>query len=174
LEETVLTVLEKCFRWQTGPIWTDNTLESQTPGGTPFTLAVYSDYVYFGHREKFNKLKFDLQAFEVGGSVTLFEYSKGAGAWGALTITDGTNGFRQDGDVTFTPPSDWAQATVNGVSNKFWVRFHLNCSTPATVNQIQINNVFNCLMMDPSFDDTAEVYNRTPYALLFLQQENPT
>ena len=33
---------------------------------------------------------------------------------------------------------------------------------------------FNCLMMDPSFDDTAEVYNRTPYALLFLQQENPT
>jgi hypothetical protein len=46
-------------------------------------------------------------------------------------------------------------------------------TTAATVNQIQINTVFNCIMVDPGFDRKAENYNRIPYSAVFLQQENP-
>ena len=175
LEEAVFTVLESCFRWQTGPVWTDNTAESQSAGGTPFTLLGASiDYVYFGHREKFNKLIFDLQTLGAYGALT-WQYSDGAGGWKTLTISsDGTNGFHQDGTVVFTMPTDWKQDTVNAVPGKFWVRVEVaSVTVAATVNQIQINNVFNCLMVDPAFDDTADNYNATPYTLLFLQSENP-
>jgi len=338
-EESVLTVLEKCFRWQTGPVWTDNTAESQSPGGTPFTLlGAATDYSYFGHREKLNKLQFDLGTLGNYGPFTL-EYSKGVGVWGTLdldtlyddfpgatldtgkwsllqgsvsvaggvltlnpqtelrsnssygpyyrttaklapkqidkeflfypvyidsnnfirlhffstghiyfgsnkngnfyqidvgaydnaqadyiitwtasqtrlykngsllgtinsanyiptaaakfnlytlnlasadvdyikyTLNDGTAFFSQDGTISFTPPSDWKQDTLNEIGSKFWVRTKVpTVTTSATVNQIQINRVFNCIMLNPSFNETAENYNKTPYSLTFVQQENP-
>jgi hypothetical protein len=174
-EESDLTVLEKCFRWETGPVWIDNTAEAASPGGTPFTLlAAATEYAYFGHRERFNKLQFDLESLGSYGTQT-WEYSDGSNGWKTLTIaSDGTAGFSQDGTVVFTPPSDWKHDTVNSVSNKFWVRVKVaSVTTAATVNQIQINTVFNCIMTNPAFDETAENYNRTPYTLLFLQQENP-
>jgi hypothetical protein len=175
LEESDLTVLEKCFRWQTGPVWIDNTAESQSPGGTPFVLLdAATDYVFFGHRERFNKLQFDLETFGDYGA-RAWEYSDGEGGWKTLTIgNDGTAGFTQDGSVTFTPPSDWKHDTVNAVAKKFWIRVKVaSVTTAASVNQIQINTVFNCIMIDPGFDRRAEVYNRIPYSAVFLQQENP-
>ena len=175
LEESDLAVLEKCFRWQTGPVWTDNTAESQSPGGTPFLLLdAATDYAYFGHRERFNKLQFDLETLGSYGART-WEYSDGSGGWKTLTIdSDGTAGFSQDGAVVFTPPSDWKHDTVNDVAKKFWVRVKVaSVTTATTVNQIQINTVFNCIMIDPTFDRTVQAYNRIPYSGVFLQQENP-
>jgi hypothetical protein len=175
VQETVYTTLEKCFRYETGPTWIDNTVEARTAAGTPFNLLdAATDYVYFGHRERYNTLIFDLQTLGNYGART-WEYSDGAGAWKTLTIaTDGTAGFTQDGTVLFTSPSDWKQDTVNAITGKFWVRVKIaSKTTAATVNRIQINNVFNCLMLDPTFDDSIQVKNRTPYSLLFLQQENP-
>lgn len=175
LEDSDLTVLESCLRYQTGPTWTDNTTESQSAGGVPFTLlGASTDYVYFGHREKCNELKFDLQTLGSYGART-WEYSKGSGAWGALTIdSDGTVGFTQDGAVLFTPPSDWKQDTVNSITNKFWVRVKVaSVTTAATVNQIQLNLVFLCLMLDPEFPETAQGYNTIPYRCTLIQQENP-
>ena len=174
LEETTLTVLEKCLRFQTGPTWTDNTAESQSAGGTPFTLlGASSDYAYFGHREKFNKTQFDLETLGNYGART-WEYSKGDGTWGTLTIDiDGTSGFSQDGTVLFTPPSDWKRDTVNSISNKFWVRVKVaSVTTPATVNQIQINTVYACIMLDPHFEQAVERYNRQSYAVTFAQKED--
>jgi hypothetical protein len=173
LEDATLTVLEKCFRWQTGPIWTDNTVESQSPGGTPFTLlSATTDYVYFGHREKFNKLNFDLQTLGTYGART-WETSDGDGTWTALTVTDGTAGFHQDGNVMFTPPTDWHPDTVNSIPDKFWVRVKVaSVTTAATVNQIQINTVYNCIMIDPHFEQAVEVYNRQPYTVAFAQKED--
>lgn len=175
LEEVDLTVMEKCFRYQTGPVWTDNTTESQTPGGTPFTLlGAATDYAYFGHREKFNKIQFDLETLGSYGART-WEYSDGAGGWKTLTIdSDGTNGFSQDGAVAFTPPGDWKQDTVNSAAGKFWIRVKVaSVTTAATANQIQINKVFNCIMLSPEFQESAEDYNEIPYGLTFVQQENP-
>jgi hypothetical protein len=174
LQEATLTLLESCFRYQTGPVWTDYTAESQSTLGTPFTLlGATTDYGYFGHREKCNNLTFAFAAVGTYGAL-LWEYSKGAGAWGTLTVTDGTSGLHQNGAVTFTPPTDWKQDTVNGVANKFWVRVSAaSVTTPATIYNIQLNNVFLCIMLNPSFDETAVDYNEIPYTLTLLQTENP-
>lgn len=174
LQEATLTLLESCFRYQSGPSWTDYSAESQSTLGTPFTLlGATTDYGYFGHREKCNQLVFALGVLGTYGALT-WEYSQESGAWGTLTVTDGTSGLHQNGAVTFTPPSDWKQDTVNGVANKFWVRVHpAGVTTPATIYNIQLNNVFLCIMVDPSFDETADDYNEIPYTLTLLQQENP-
>jgi hypothetical protein len=175
LEEATLTVLEACLRWATGPTWTDNTVESQTEGGTPFILlGASTDYAYFCHREKFNSLQFTLDTLGVYGTRT-WEYSDGAGGWKTLSLDlDGTVGFSQDGTVTFTPPSNWKHDTVNSIENKFWIRVHVaSVTTAATLEQIQINTVFQSLLADPNFDESAAVYNIIPYSLLFLQYEPP-
>ena len=174
LQEATLTLLESCFRYQSGPSWSDYTAESQSTLGTPFTLlGATTDYGYFGHREKCNQLVFALAVLGTYGALT-WDYSQGSGAWGTLTVTDGTSGLHQNGAVTFTPPSDWKQDTVNGVANRFWVRVHpASVTTPATIYNIQLNNVFLCIMVDPSFDETADDYNEIPYTLTLLQQENP-
>jgi hypothetical protein len=174
-QEATLTVLESCFRYQSGPSWTDNTAESQSTLGTPFTLlGASTDYAYFGHREKSNNLTFAFAAVGTYGALT-WEYSQGAGAWATLTIgADGTSGLHQNGAVTFTPPSDWKQDTVNAIANKFWVRVYAaSVTTPATIYNIQVNNVFNCIMQNPTFDESADNYNEIPYTLTLLQQENP-
>ncbi len=347
LEKADLTVLESCFCYQTGPTWTDNTVEAASAGGTPFTLlGASSDYQYFGHREKFNKLQFDLQTLGVYGPPN-WEYSKGSGVWGALLLeafledflgssldltrwqvdygsyslansilsitggmdfrslpafpayhqstlrvqpkqttgellwfpswtdsnnyirvyfysdgnlyfgvnkggvfnqhiaeaypvnsftiytiiwtptyvklykngvvldtldgpyqpsipttagqirintvlsggkqfdidyvrsetsesSDGTKAFSQNGTITLIPPNDWKQDTINGITNKFWLRVNTSAvGTPSTVNQIQLNNVFNCIMLDPSFNETADNYGHLPYSCIFAQVENP-
>lgn len=191
LQEATLTLLESSFYSQLLTIgnfywknfgeqnflyrsWTDDTPESQSALGTPFTLlGAVNDNASFGHREKFNQLTFVLAAVGTYGALT-WEYSKGSGVWGTLTVTDGTSGLHQSGVVTFTPPSDWKQDTVNGVANKFWVRVHAaSVTTPATAYNTQVNNVFNCILMAPTFNDTADDYNETLYTLTLVQSENP-
>lgn len=174
LQEATLTLLESCLRYQTGPTWTDYTAESQSTVGTPFTLlGASTDYGYFGHREKSNLLAFVLEAVGTYGTLT-WEYSQGASVWGTLIVTDGTNKLNQNGNVTFTPPSDWKQDTVNSIGPKFWIRVHAaSVTTPVTIYNVQLNNVFLCIMQDPSFDETADNYNEIPYTLTLLQQENP-
>ena len=174
LEENYMVFLEEALRYQTGPIWTDDTAESQSPGGTPFTLlGASTDYFYFGHREKWNKIQFDLETLGAYGART-WEYSKGDGTWGTLTIdTDGTSGFSQDGAALFTPPSDWKRDTVNSIANKFWVRVKVaSVTTAATVNQIQINTVYLCILMDPSLNKLIAGLNEVPYSLTFVQKED--
>jgi hypothetical protein len=88
--------------------------------------------------------------------------------------SDETDCFREDGSIVFDPPSDWKQDTVNSVPNKFWLRVRQpNWTTPPTVNQIQLNRVYNCLMSNVKFSDDVEAYNETPYGVDFEQQENP-
>ena len=149
--------------------------EAGSPGRTRFTLlGAASDYFYFGHRERFNTLYFDLHTLGDYGART-WEYSKGNGFWGTLILTsDGTNGFSQDGAVVFSPPSDWKQDTVNAIVEKFWIRVSVvSVTTAATVNQIKANLVYNCLMLSPKFNRAVENPYRIAYELTFAQQENP-
>jgi hypothetical protein len=172
-ESATWPVPESCLRYDDAN-WHDDTTESQTAGGTPFTLlAGSSDYRYFGHREKFNKLHFDLATAGNYGART-WEYWNGS-AWATLAIDqDETNGFTQDGDVKFTPPTDWKNTTVNSVADKFWVRVKVvSVTTAATVYQIQINVVWLCILVDPNFSEVAEDYNSIAYSATLLQKEAP-
>lgn len=109
-----------------------------------------NDAVFFGSASKFACLLFDVSA-TVGvyaNDSVVWEYSKGGGVWGTLTVTgpagegyDGTdttaqNGlrpFQGDGCLTFEPPSDWASDTVNGQAG-YWLRSRVTAAqitTPA-------------------------------------------
>jgi hypothetical protein len=172
VEDPSLTVLESCLRWDGGS-WHDDTEESQTADGTPFDLLVASsDYRYFAHREKFNELQFDLTTAGLYGT-RIWEYSKGEVSWGTLTIdSDSTVGFTQDGSVLFTPPDDWALVTIYEIGNKFWVRCSVaSVTTPASVNQIQLNNVYRCIMVDPVLSEKSQQYDQIEYSVALLQQE---
>lgn len=77
-----------------------------------------------GHRSvKFGGIRWILSVAGVGGVAT-WEYSKGASEWDALSVTpaEGNANFTAlINRLTFTPPSDWALDTVNGVT-AYWVR----------------------------------------------------
>ncbi|GAJ02463.1 unnamed protein product, partial [marine sediment metagenome] len=80
-----------------------------------------NDYVAFGHATlPFCEIALDIATAAVlGGDAFAWEYSKGGGSWGALTVVDATDitaqdgkrSFQQDGAIHFVPPSDWAKET---------------------------------------------------------------
>jgi hypothetical protein len=171
-EDGSLRFLEECLRYD-GGTWYDDTAESQSAGETPFSLLTsVNDYRYFGHREKFNQLLFDLAAAGLYGA-RLWEYSTGESTWATLSIdNDETNGFTQDGSVSFTPPDDWVTATVDEIAYKFCVRCSAaSVTTPATVNQIELNNVYRCIMVDPTLREQSQQYDQIDYSIVLLQQE---
>jgi hypothetical protein len=116
-----------------GASFTDNSAEARLDGGTAFALFPTpgtSDICYFGspgetidaagaYKPAFKQLIFDLSVLGVGGTY-VWEYWNGT-AWTTLTVTDGTNGFTQDGTVSWTIPTDWASTAVNAVTT-YWVR----------------------------------------------------
>jgi len=94
--------------------------------------------------------------------------------YAGIISEDGTKAFTQDGTLIFNPPSDWKLDTMNAIANKFWLRVKAgSVTTAASVNQILMNKVYNCIMLDPQFTDSAQEYDRTDYSLTFAQQENP-
>lgn len=63
-----------------------------------------------------------------GADITLdtFEYSKGGGSWGTLTvIRSQLNNWEITGKVwfTFQRPAGWAVATYAGIANMYWIKF---------------------------------------------------
>jgi len=89
-------------------------------------------------------------------------------------MNENTMNFWHDGSVILTPPSDWRLDTVNSIAYKFWIRVNAaSVRTAATVNQIQLNLVYLCLLLDPEFPETASNYDAIPYRCTLLQQEDP-
>lgn len=124
-------VLGQATHEASGPTFTDRTGEARTEGGTAFTLlGATTDKFYWGYDVKFPQLRIDLDGLGAGLTL-LWEYWNGA-TWITLAVTDGTNGFTQDGEVSWTPPVDWAKATINtGVF--FFVRVSTSTiTTPPT------------------------------------------
>ena len=109
-------------------VWSNNTSEAAISAGTAFTLqqhnATYptTDFGYVGEATTFSNIYMDIST--ASSVVTyVYQYSKGGGSWGTLTVTDGTTGMTVDGNISFTPPGDWATDTVNG-STGYWVRWY--------------------------------------------------
>jgi hypothetical protein len=105
-----------CFTSVSG-VFTDVT--TQMYSGASNTTV--SDTLYCGFMEPYDQWNIVLATARVGGTAT-FQYWNGS-AWSALTPhTDGTSGLTASGQMYFYPPSDWAQTSVNGSNQKFWVR----------------------------------------------------
>lgn len=114
-----------------GATYTDITYDLREYYTSPTVglMADTDDILYLGRTLKFDRVKFLFS--QVGSGYTLvWEYSKGGGSWGTLSVTDDTNDFTQDGWVTWSYPSDWAQDTVDGYTG-YWVRVRTT-TTPST------------------------------------------
>ncbi|MGE0493284.1 MAG: hypothetical protein AB7S38_29015 [Vulcanimicrobiota bacterium] len=101
--------------------------------------AANGDYIYASFDEIAAGMKVVMDGVNVNdqASVMTAEYPNGT-TWGALTITDGTASggatLAQSGNITWTPPADWAKVAVGSLGTRYWVRFKVSAVLAATVN----------------------------------------
>lgn len=148
-----LTILKTADALATEPTdYSDNAQDLST--GTKVDLSSLStaanlDFVYVGAEVPFAGVEIDVQSTNGNASVLTVKYWNGA--WTDITATDGTaNGgatFGQDGNVTWTLPTDWVQATLRGIgdttlaagvlntANLFWTRWQVSAALDATTDQ---------------------------------------
>lgn len=108
--------------------------------GTDVQIFVNDDdLIYVGYDNAFDGIDVILDTVSTDDIAGVFEYYNGS-TWAALTVTDGTNGFIQDGKITFTAPGDWASVDVNGTT-KFYIRIQRTedtVTTPPTEDTIRV------------------------------------
>jgi len=100
----------------------------------PIQTTTAGDYMYFGDATKFGTVRLnDGTAGIYTNILIVWEYWNGA--WVSLSVSDGTNGFKNSGinNITWTPPADWVTNAVDSVT-KYWVRARTTFnSLPSTI-----------------------------------------
>jgi hypothetical protein len=107
---------------------TDETAQANSPAPNDMTLlpsdGAINDYYALGDTNKFDAIC--VVVGNAGADYTLtYEYSKGAGVWGTLSILhDSVNEWENTGRgwLTFSRPVDWATDTIAGIAGMYWVR----------------------------------------------------
>jgi len=108
---------------------TDETSESNDATANDMTLlpadGATEDYYALGYAARFDGVVVNVGV--AGANLTLaYEYSKGAGIWGNLTlVVNEISNWNSTGKhwFTFLRPLDWATDTIGGISDKYWIRF---------------------------------------------------
>lgn len=131
-----------------GASFTDYTTEAQDGStSTDITLSSLStlangDYVLVGAHTPFSGLVVDVDSTNSTASVLTVSYWNGS-AWVTTSATDGTASggatFAQDGSITWTVPSAWAQyEPVVGLGKMFWVRLTVSAAldSSTTLNSL--------------------------------------
>lgn len=121
-------ILRQAFTY-IGTTYTDATANLKDRDTT--TVLSMNDWattsiLYLGCDEVFRGVYIDVGNTNTENATIDAEYWNGT-AWTDLTETDNTNGgagsLAQDGDITWTMPTNWAVTTVNSSASMFWVRF---------------------------------------------------
>jgi len=86
------------------------------------------EYMYLGSDSAFSGVNVDLETDGVGSSENfVWEYWDGTG-WTTLTVTEqetGASEWLADGNFYFIPPPDWVPYSVNGSTDLYYIRGHL-------------------------------------------------
>ena len=151
-----------CVSADTG-VFTDNTTEAKSNGGTPFAVlpaaAAGSGSFYMGLDHKFNTIDIDIAVANVGMTTMVVEYWNGS-AWASVTPTDNTALLTVSGTITFTAPADWATKAVNGTT-KYFVRIRNSVgtiTTAPTANFVTPTNGTRFALYAQSGDANAAIY----------------
>ena len=145
-------VFDKIFNENTDTsVFTDNTLEAQSPAGTSFTLFDSTvDWLLLGHASKFDMAIFDVDTAGSLGALT-WQYYNGS-AWTTFVPASGRYqldpdddegvqyAFAKDGAEIFPANllSDWATRTINS-STLYWIRVNAaSVATAPTIKRIQM------------------------------------
>lgn len=111
--------------------------------GTDVQMFVENnDLVYIGDDAVFSTVSFLLETVASGAGVKPEFYYWSGAAWSEFGPTDATNGYRIDGNVSWTADdlSGWATTAVNG-DTKYWIyikRTATNLATPPTEDIVQV------------------------------------
>lgn len=118
--------------------WSDHTGEAITEYGTAFDILQTGDALYIGSIDTFAGVFFKFET-PASQSFTNFKvyYSKGFDNWIEFgTMTDGSNGFTQDGWIQWSIPTDWRKAVViredtdDAYDGYFWVKIETDSAIP--------------------------------------------
>jgi len=152
-----------------GATFTDYTSEVTDGDSTthmPADGMTTAHYILLGMDERFSAVIIQMGSNKnANASVMSAEYTKGAGAWGALTITDETADggatLAKQGKVSFTPPNDWVKDTVDGIE-KHYIRLKVSATLSATVDIAEIdatNYIITTRQDDDSYAQWGEWYD---------------
>lgn len=122
----------------------DTTLMSASPA--------QDDAYYFGASTMFNILTINIGTNGSWSGTYAWEYWDGT-QWSQVSgLTDGTTGFTAgvgNHDITYTCPTDWQTAVVNG-TNLYWLRFRVATFTSITTQPKGTQAWVNTLATPPS------------------------
>tara|TARA_R100000005_G_scaffold73933_2_gene41141 strand:+ start:894 stop:2768 length:1875 start_codon:yes stop_codon:yes gene_type:complete len=121
-----------------GTSFTDETTANNSTTTDDITLlpasAALNDAYYWGHGEKFDRLKLDVsQAGGASFASLTWEYYNGS-SWTALSnVSDATNNYKNSGNniVSWDSPAGWATTTVNSQGPYYYVRARQNSGSPS-------------------------------------------
>jgi len=96
----------------------------------------HAAWLYVGYDARFDRIKILFAGGDYADNTKTLQaqYYNGDG-WASLSVTDGTisggGTFRQNGDITFTRPADWARYyAVEAGGDWFWVRLRVVRTAP--------------------------------------------
>lgn len=132
--------------------------------GPACTLSNSSYFLYLGYAVPFDRMNFVFTTPMTGGSA-IWQYWNGT-VWNNFTpATDGTSGLTANGQIIFTPPSDWTMTTVNaGTNSKYWVRLSTGTPpVPPVLRTVKGDDWFAAVVID---------YNGTTYTNCEIPDSN--
>jgi len=137
IQKTASNSLTGALFWN-GSTYTNETTAANNSTANDMTLLrsspAVNDAYYFGGKEPFYKLRINIGTAGSGTWTITWEYYNGS-TWSAIPdVNDPTNGFRNgtgNKDITFSPPSNWASTSINGVP-AYWIRARVSSFTSIT------------------------------------------
>lgn len=125
---------------------------------TVTVLENQNDYILIGNQSPFTGLQVTVDVFASSDCDFQFEYLDGNGFWDVFSPTDGTNGFTQDGNITWNFDSvlNWMPYQINDIENIFWIRIKRLAETVTTlpvIGQVIINTTPRLYLERQSFDE---------------------
>ncbi len=121
-----------------GGVFTNETTAANNDTTNDVTLmptpTAVNDRFYVGYSDTFDEVEINVSTAGAGTYTLTWEYSRGSGDWGSLTVTDDTSSFKTSGinTVSFTPPDDWRTDTVNSQGPFYYIRAVKGSGTQTT------------------------------------------
>lgn len=94
-------------------------------------LEDQDNYLLLGNGVPFTAIDIDFNTIASADCNLTFEYLDANGFWDVFTPTDNTDGFTQDGSITWTFADvlNWAPQTANGIESQYWIRIRRTTET---------------------------------------------
>ena len=109
--------------------FTDLTTQAYTTSYGPITLGGIGQSLYLGYTDPYCEINFNLTSGASAGWSAVLEYPTAVDSYGNPTTwstlklnTDGTDGLKRSGEITFDPPSNWKAISLNGTPDYYYIR----------------------------------------------------